>query len=149
MSAVQISTEAMSNYFVSYLFNEYKGSRHVRRVASWIGFIMKAVERAADSTLRQRGTRRQVEFRYKGRRFKVKYSHTSGARGGIVIVEILKGTGTPEGEEVCCVTNLAEAEELYNTLEVKLDRFRLERVPECQGQSVVSRAMTRTRRMGV
>lgn len=39
------STELLADYFVSYLFTKYHGARHVRRIASWIGFIIKAIEK--------------------------------------------------------------------------------------------------------
>ena len=30
-------TERLANGFVSYLFDEYQGTKHVHRVATWIG----------------------------------------------------------------------------------------------------------------
>ena len=69
MSTDPVSSERLADYFVSYLFDQYKGSRHVRRVASWIGFIIKAVENIAGSTLRQ-NRQRQIMFDYRERQFK-------------------------------------------------------------------------------
>ncbi len=43
-SRTQASAERLADHFVSYLFDEFQGSRHVRRVATWIGFLLKAVE---------------------------------------------------------------------------------------------------------
>src|SRR5262249_39402797 len=34
--ATAASVERLANYFVNYLFDRYQGSRHVRRVATWI-----------------------------------------------------------------------------------------------------------------
>lgn len=80
--------ERYADHFVNYLFDEYHGSRHVRRVATWIGFILKAVENVADDMTI--GRRRQLQFTYRGDRFKVKYDHEAGARGGIKIIEVVR-----------------------------------------------------------
>ncbi len=71
-----VSSERLSDHFVSYLFEEYQGSSHVRRVASWIGFIIKAAEKLSGGTLRLE-QKRQIMFGYKGRQFKVKYNPQS------------------------------------------------------------------------
>jgi hypothetical protein len=107
---------------VSYLFDQYHGSRHVRRVASWIGFIIVAAEKVADGTLGQ-NRERQIMFRYKARQFKAKYDHKVGHRGGIKIIEVLPGRGAPEGQVVIEVKNLTEAEACYRSLKARLDEF--------------------------
>src|SRR5436190_11857037 len=117
------SSELLADQFISYLFTEYKGSRHVRRVASWIGFILKAAERVSGGTLRKE-QRRQIMFDYKGHQFKVKYNHKIGdgfSRGGLEIVEVLSGRGAPEGDTILKVRNISEAEDCYRTLEFRLD----------------------------
>ena len=53
MINVSVLAERFADHFVSYLFDQYQGSRHVRRVASWIGFIIIAVDKIAGGTLRQ------------------------------------------------------------------------------------------------
>jgi hypothetical protein len=120
------SPERLADHFISYLFEEYQGSRHVRRVASWIGFIIKAVEKVSGDTLRLE-QKRQVMFDYKGHQFKVKYNHKIGSggfsRGGLEIIEVLAGRGAPEGKTVLQVTNLAEAEDCYLNLKSRLDSF--------------------------
>ena len=68
------SIEQIAEYFVRYLFEEYHGIRHVRRVATWIGFILKAVNRASGGTLQLNRTR-QLTFTYKTHRFKARYNH--------------------------------------------------------------------------
>ncbi len=70
------SSERLADHFVSYLFDQYRGSRHVRRVASWIGFLIRAIENIAGSTFRQ-NRQRQIMFEYKERQFKVKYNHNA------------------------------------------------------------------------
>jgi len=122
MSTDPVSSERLADHFVSYLFDQYKGSRHVRRVASWIGFIIKAVENIAGSALRQ-NRQRQIMFDYRERQFKAKYNHKAGLRGGIEIVEVLPGRGVPEGKTVIQVKNLEDAEDCYLTLKTRLDTF--------------------------
>jgi hypothetical protein len=122
MTNLSNTAERLADHFVSYLFDQYKGSRHVRRVASWIGFIIKAIERIAGSTLSQ-NRQRQITFEYKGRQFKAKYDHKAGPRGGIDIIEVLPGRGAPEGGTVTKITDLTEAEDFYRSPEIKFDSF--------------------------
>jgi hypothetical protein len=119
---MRVTAERLADHFVSYLFDQYKGSRHVRRVASWIGFMIKAVEKIAGSTLRL-NRQRQIMFDYNERQFKAKYNHKAGPRGGIEIIEVLPGRGAPEGKMVLQVTNLTVAEDCYLTLKRRLDTF--------------------------
>ena len=114
--------ERFADQFVAYLFDEYKGARHVCRVASWIGFIITAIERIAGPTLAHNRTR-QVTFEYRGHRFKARYHHESGPRGGIQIVEVLPGRGAPEGRVAVEITSLSEAELAYTTLARQLNEF--------------------------
>ena len=37
--------ERIADHFVNYLFAEYYGDRHVRRVASWVGLIVLGIEK--------------------------------------------------------------------------------------------------------
>lgn len=123
MATKPVSSEILADQFISYVFTEYKGSRHVRRVASWIGFILKAAENVSDGTLRKE-QRRQIMFEYKTYQFKVKYNHKIGggfSRGGVEIVEVLPRRGAPEGDAVLQVRNLSEAEDCYLTLKSRLD----------------------------
>ncbi len=122
MENIHTISEQLANRFVSYLFDQYKGSRHVRRVASWIGFLILAVEKIAGSSLHQ-NRQRQIMFEYKGRQFKVRYNHKTGSRGGIDIVEVLRERGSPEGETVLQIKNLAEAEQCYLSLKARLNSF--------------------------
>jgi hypothetical protein len=116
------STESLANHLVNYLFDEYQGSLHVRRVATWIGFVLKGIERIAGGTLARNRTR-QISFEYRNRRFKARYSHQVGGRGGLEIVEVLPGRGAPEGEVVVRIANLDEAEAIYDALGQRLDEF--------------------------
>ena len=38
---IEAAVERLADYFVNYLFDEFQGTRHVRRVATWIGFLRK------------------------------------------------------------------------------------------------------------
>src|SRR5881628_2659245 len=116
------STELLADYFVSYLFAKYHGARHVRRIASWIGFIIKAIEKLPCVRL-ERSRSRQIRFEYKNHSFKVRYAHGAGQRGGVEIVEVFSGRGAPEGQLVASVTNLSEAAEIYDSLRRRLDSF--------------------------
>jgi hypothetical protein len=111
--------DLMANYFVGYLFERYQGSRHVRRVAAWIGFILAGIARVSDGFERSRT--RQIGFRYRGKRFKVRFKHDAGPRGGIEIVRVLPLQGLPELGVVASVSSLSGAEELYHNLKEKLD----------------------------
>jgi hypothetical protein len=117
--AIGDRSELLANQLVTYLFENYQGTNHVRRVASWIGFIAKAIESAGGEMRINRS--RQVQFAYRVHTFKVRYDHQIGARGGIEIVEVLPLQGQPDGAIVARITNLAEAEQIYHTLQAKLD----------------------------
>jgi len=122
MPASHHSAELLADGFVSYLFDQYRGTRHVRRIASWIGFIIKAVERLPSVSFSRRHSR-QLGFEYRGRKFKARYNHTAGARGGIDIVEVLPGRGAPEGKVAASILSLSDAEDVYASLRTRLDRF--------------------------
>lgn len=118
------NSEALAGYFVRYLFEEYHGTRHVRRIASWVGFIIKGIERVVGSNFEQRRSR-QIAFDYHGRQFKVRYIHRSKGcpRGGVQIVEVLPGRGAPEGKVVVEIGSLADAEQVYQNLGQQLTAF--------------------------
>jgi hypothetical protein len=112
-----VGSERIADYFVSYLYTQYPGDMHVRRVASWIGLIVLGIDKLADRRYIPRS--RQLLFSYKGRSFKAKFNHHAGSgkglkRGGIDIVAILEGRGSPEGDTICSITNLYEAAAFYN-----------------------------------
>ena len=115
----------LSDHFIAYLFDQYKGTMHVRRIASWFGFILKGIENVATPSSLRQNRLRQVVFDYRGRHFKAKYNHKAGARGGIQIIEFLHQRGTPEVGVVTTITSLAEAERAYNSLQSDLDAFML------------------------
>jgi hypothetical protein len=105
------SAERLANYFVDYLYDDYRGSRHVRRVASWTGLLVLGIERLGVQARVPRT--RQLVFRYKNRAFKMKYNHKAGPRGGIDLIEVLPGRGMPEGPTVRSIRSLSEAERFY------------------------------------
>jgi hypothetical protein len=117
-----VSLDRAADYFVNYMFDEYKGSMHVRRVATWLGLLLLAIERVADDGLARKRIR-QIVFTYRGRRFKARYNHKAGLRGGIEFVECLSGRGSKDGEVAITVTNLKEAERVYRRLGKLLDEF--------------------------
>jgi len=119
-----LTPEALADYFVRYLFEEYHGTRHVRRIASWIGFVVKGIERVVGANCERRRSR-QMGFAYYGRQFKVRYVHRTPAcpRGGVQIVEVLPGRGAPQGKVVVEIGSLADAERVYQTLRQELNAF--------------------------
>lgn len=116
------SAERLADHFISYLFDQYQGTKHVRRVASWIGFLLKGIENLPSPDLRKNRLR-QVMFDYRNHTFKVRYNHALGSRGGIEFVEVLPGKGQPEGSVALHVANLTEAETAYKNLKRQLDTF--------------------------
>jgi hypothetical protein len=109
-----VSAETLANHFVNYLFDEYKGSRHVRRVASWVGLIVLGIEKLQNPDWKV-PRKRQMQFTYQGKSYKAKYAHDAGPRGGIRIIEVLPGPGSPEGKTIASIANLKEAEDFYNS----------------------------------
>lgn len=122
MAASTPSVERIADHFITYLFDTYKGSRHVRRVAAWVGFLLKAVAKVAPKSIRL-SRQRQIVFGYRERRFKVRYNHRTGKRGGIQVVEVLPGRGAPDGDVLVQVRSLDEAEAVYFSLKRHLDVF--------------------------
>jgi hypothetical protein len=55
----------------------------------------------------------RLQFNVGGTRLKAKYNHRTGPRGGIQILEVLPGRGSPEGRTVVSITNLREAAKIY------------------------------------
>jgi len=110
------NVERLADHFVAYLFDDYKGTRHVRRVATWIGFVLKLIERASGSSMNL-SRKRQIVFRFQGRDFKARYNHKVGSRGGIEIVEYFRQQGSPDGKVVLQISTLAQAEDVYRNLE--------------------------------
>ena len=115
---VQAAPDRLATHFIDYLFEEYQGSRHVRRVGAWIGFIIMGVRRLGVSAWRV-PRKRQLVFEHAGRQYKVKYNHLAGRRGGVDIVEILSGRGAPEGQTITSITSLREAERFYRACSKK------------------------------
>jgi hypothetical protein len=108
------NSDNLAQYFIQYLCERYPGARHVRRCASWLGFILKGIERAgADYWLTNT---RQIEFRGGTLRYpcryRVRYVHKGVTlpRGGVEIVEM---NGRKLGAFIASIGNLAEAEEFY------------------------------------
>jgi hypothetical protein len=104
--------ERIADHFVTYLFTQYPGNMHVGRVASWVGLIVLGIEKLTDHRYIPRN--RQLRFDYDGRSFKAKFNHKAGPRGGIDIIEIVEGRGSPQGETICSITNLEEAARFYD-----------------------------------
>lgn len=99
-----VDAERLADGFVQYLFDEYKGTRHVRRVASRVGFVVKGIERVATEWHVPRT--RQLVFTVGGRKYKARYEHGAGPRGGVEILEVLPGRGAPDGTILVTISSL-------------------------------------------
>ena len=104
--------DRVAAHFVDYLFEVYRGSRHVRRVAAWVGLLVLGIDSLAQSEWRV-PRRRQLVFAYRNAQYKAKYSHQAGPRGGVDIVQLGPGRGMPELETVRSIRSLADAERFY------------------------------------
>jgi len=113
MAGEDFSPERMADEFVNYLYDEYQGARHVRRVASWLGLLVLGIGQIKDRWWIPRT--RQLFFEVGERRYKAKYNHTLGGRGGIEIVEVGLGRGAPEIASVVSITSLDDAARFYAT----------------------------------
>ncbi len=123
MSFDNNSADFIAGVYVNYLFQKYPHNRHVRRVASWVGFVVMAVKRTKGITHLDKARSRQLAFEYENRKFKVKYGHDVGERGGIEVVEILPQQGSPKGKQVMKIEDLKGAERAYLTLGKELNKF--------------------------
>lgn len=110
---LQASADRIADHFINYLFEEFHGARHVRRVASWVGLIVMGIAKVVAGNWKV-SPKRQLRFSHMGTSFKAKYNHKAGPRGGIEIVELLPGRGSPEGRILTTITSLDEAEDFYN-----------------------------------
>ncbi len=115
-----VSADRMGEHFINYLFDEFNGSRHVRRVAAWVGFIVRGVERVAGHHWWVGGgsALRQLWFSCGDRTFKVKYNHALRKQatriGGIQVVEVSDERGKEELRTIATIRDLNEAERFYN-----------------------------------
>lgn len=116
-----IKAELLANEFITYIFEKYGHARHVRRVASWIGFIIKGISKLPGVSF-WRGYSRQLWCIYRGRWFKVRFNH-AGKRGGIDILAVLPQQGAPDGKLAMRIRSLADAERAYRSLPQRLDSF--------------------------
>jgi hypothetical protein len=88
-----------------------KESRHVRRVASRIGFIICGIVEIREADEWDIPRERQLRFSANGRQFVAKSDHQVKPRGGIVFREVLPGRGSPRGPVLLSISSLEEAEE--------------------------------------
>jgi hypothetical protein len=112
MTGQEYSAERLATAFVDYLYDEYQGSRHIRRVAAWLGLLVLGVEKIKSGEWHIPRVR-QLAFDVGDRRYKMRYDHHAGPRGGIEIVEIGKTQGAPEIAVAKIISSLADAEAFY------------------------------------
>jgi hypothetical protein len=109
---VDPSADRVADHFVNYLFADFQGSMHVRRVASWIGLLTLTIDNLPKSRW-WFSNARQLMFEFKNRRFKIKYNHRLKPRGGIEVIQVEAKPGSPEIKIVVSIGSLKEAEAFY------------------------------------
>ncbi|HWA04599.1 MAG TPA: hypothetical protein VG819_13850 [Rhizomicrobium sp.] len=107
MNGEDFSSDRMAEVYLSYLFREKANNRHVRRVASWLGLLILGIEKLADRWWVSHT--RQLCFEASGKRYKVRFNHQLGKRGGIEFVEVEAAPGQPEISVVKTIGDLGEA----------------------------------------
>jgi hypothetical protein len=116
------SPEHVANQFLAYLRDNKTDAKHVFRVASWIGMLALAIDKVKIDW--HKATSRQLVFQTHDRtttrggrpyinRYKVRYNHTVGGRGGLEIVEIGTSQGQPEIGVVAAFSTLYDVERFY------------------------------------
>jgi len=106
------SAERMAEHFVNYMFERYAGNaRHVRRVAAWLGFLTLGIDKIKDNW--HGSNSRQLIFEKDGQRYKVRYNHGVKPNGGIEIVEVASGRGSPDGTVMVQIASLYDAARFY------------------------------------
>lgn len=103
-----MSQDYVAQHFVNYMFDNAT-TRHVQRVASWIGLLVLAIKARRDEW--KFWHNRQLVYRVDETWYKVRYSHTVGTRGGVQIVEMLDSK--TDGDVVRELTTLEDVEEFY------------------------------------
>jgi hypothetical protein len=111
MFGEDFSADRMADEFVNLLFEQFQDSRHVRRVTAWLGLLILAIEGVKETWWIPRS--RQLFFVVNGHRYKAKYSHNLRPRGGIEIIEVAEGRGSPEIGTVMTITSLDDAARFY------------------------------------
>ncbi len=110
----RVSLDRKVEGIIGYLLTAYADAHHVRRVASWTGFIALGIERLIGSNWWPSWSRHSVRFHYKRRRFQVKFRHDVGRRGSVVIEENPRPGGRVGSDEfIAVITNVREAEMFY------------------------------------
>lgn len=113
MVGENFSAERMAEVYLDYLFRKKADSRHVRRVASWLGLLVLGIEKIKDQWWVSHT--RQLCFEADGRRFKARFNHNPRPGGGIEFVEVEATRGQPEkvGGATKMIRTLSDAEKFY------------------------------------
>jgi len=106
---MKITPELIANHFVKVICEKKPRTKHVRRVASWIGFLVHGLDKiGAKFEIKNR----QLRMLAGGRKYKVRFQHKlpvgGGIRGGIEIIEM------PSGIPVRQFRNLSECAAFYD-----------------------------------
>ena len=110
MTTRAISAEKVTEHFVAYICENKPDARHVRRVAGWLGFVVGGIDRLADDWGFMH--ERQFWFTVGSRKYKIRFNHRIGFRGGLQIVEM--ADWRTDGRVALELRSQEEAEEFYN-----------------------------------
>jgi uncharacterized protein with von Willebrand factor type A (vWA) domain len=113
MKGEDFSADRMAEVYLAYLFGKKADSRHVRRVASWLGLLILGVEKIKDRWWVSHT--RQLCFEFDGRRFKARYNHRLKPRGGIEIVEVETKPGQADISVARAISNLKDAAKFFRS----------------------------------
>lgn len=105
-----LTAEMICDHFVGYICETKADSRHVRRVTAWIGLIVLGIDRIAVDW----GYRYKRQFWFEtsdGTRYRIKYGHDIGPRGGLEISKL--DTGIPQSPTLE-FRNIKDCEAFYN-----------------------------------
>lgn len=94
--------------------------KKARRVASWIGPILKAIDKIAEPRLIHK---RQVAFTYGGKKFKARFNHFISWKGGVEIINVRPWQGSPDGKQIVEIKNKNDVKPACDSLKSKLDKF--------------------------
>jgi hypothetical protein len=104
-----LSADQVIQHFLDYLRKNRANSAHVHRVAAWLGFLVKGIDRISDDWGFWHS--RQFWFKVGSKCYKVRFRHNICFRGGIEIVEM---RGNQDGAVVIQFRNPDDAEAFYN-----------------------------------
>jgi hypothetical protein len=107
----EMSLEMLSNHFLGVLSGK---SRHVQRVASWLGLVLVGLKNMRATDVRTYYKQR-LRFCYRGKEYVLHYRHDLGGRGGLALYD--KATSRVVFE----MCSMEDAERFYTSASSVID----------------------------